>query len=193
MKLEDRKAIINEYATLVNLINTTEPNTNPGELMALAETCAKVLVDMPQQAPVQRFHAALDALAKGEDFKPACATLAAELTALPGLWLYERSGDNWEIIRIDGDETCDTLAMMETEGLVDRLISLYDTPGQPIPQILSDDVPAGYRIEQLGECWECYRTPEPLDDEDEPEEEWYASVVTETLALALSASMAGTL
>jgi len=202
--MEYRKHIAASFERLITLINKPDHGVNPRTIqeslhtyLELAESCVNYMISRNHTKAMQAFIRNLSSIAGNDDgsarLKTAVQKFFGELENLDPFWLYKRQGDNWLVFRIAEGQYDETMAIVETEGLALKVLDLCGVNDNPRAiSVKFDSLPDGFRIEEgSDDDWDLYRTPEAIDDEDEPEEEWFATVNTEHMAQILCERMIG--
>lgn len=199
--MELRKDIADDYTRLTTLLNRTDhfvEGKSVTESVAiyrdLAKKCERNLYSTPHEAVLLYFQTFLGEVLRTSDpdsnLKTVVRRVAQELSELDPVWFYERHGDEWLVFRAFGDSIVEEMAYTETEGLAVKILDMLGAG--PTPSAKLDEIPEGFRVEEgPNDDWDLYRTPEAIDDEDEPEEEWFARVNTEYMAQILCERMIG--
>lgn len=202
--METRKNIAGSYDRLTTLIHLPDVCVDGstvmdsvGTYLEYAHHCLGVMHSKDHEAALERFANSLTKVHESEHKKASLTTvvrtLASELENLDPFWLYKRQGDNWLVFRIAEGQYDETMAIVETEGLALKVLDLFGLNDNPRPiSVKFDSLPDGFRIEAgSDDDWDLYRTLEADDDEDEPTEEWFATVNTEYMAQILCERIMG--
>lgn len=193
MTTESRKLAAKSYENVLYALHETpSQDWSPEIKKDLDALVTGLLRGLPQEAPLQQLQTTLDCQTDDQSMADAVSTAIAQLDKLDPLWLYHRYEGDWEVFKIDGDGLRDRVAITETEGLAIRLIDAF-SPGSTIRSRIGSKVPESTRYEVgSDDDWDVYRQPEAdEDDEEAPDEEWLASVSTETVAIATCHLIAG--
>lgn len=182
MNVENRKTIAPFVESMIEIAARPNSQVSTIDLCVLADKVS-VALDGTDIADVSR------RFAKSLELKStALKEFRDQLQACDPVWLYEPQEEHWHVYKVHGDGFHDTVGIVETEGLAIRLISRFDNANGPAPECPFEDVPAGYRIEAgSNDDWDLYRTVEGDD------EEWFASLSTEYLSIAMCHILEGNL